>query len=333
MKICFFGFGRRGKTLYGHLASLPDVSVAGIFDPISTYSYPAQYYRDTRTMLAECEPDLVIDASPPKYRFKNILLCNEFMVPIVCEKPLLFSAKELSTLKRVKISVYPAYQLNFDAEIRKFFELAEEGSIRSVTLSQQVNLNASGWKINPAISGGGTLSDNGAHLINLSAKHFGLPHSVFATISMKRQGVDSIADALLWYGNFIVKIGVSWHSPVGKETALTIATDSKSIYFIETNKEKSLRVSFADAEGKWTRRIDEHWYASRGLDRNLKVDPFNKMQRGATRCMLEAIIQDVSTHGKRRSPMAANEFRTALQTSRVIEALYSSVKRARRVSL
>lgn len=332
MKICFLGFGRRGKTLYGHLMSLPNVSVVGVFDPISVDSSPVTQYHNARSMLAKCNPDLVIDASPPKYRFKNILLCNDLKVPLVCEKPLLFSAKEVVALEGVKIPVYPAYQLNFDAEINKFFELASKNKIQNVRLSQQVNLNTKGWRAKRGISGGGVLADNGAHLINLSVKQFGLPVSVFAAVSKREHGIDSIAEAFLWYKGFLVTIGASWHSPVGKETALTINTDSESVRFVETNQSKLLWVSYAKIEGEWTYRVEETWFVARGLDRNIKANPLNKTHKDATLRMLEDILHDISAT-KRRSAMATKEFRVALQTSEVIEALYRSIKKGQPTAL
>lgn len=333
MKICFLGFGRRGKTLYGHLASIKGISVAGIFDPVCEVSYPVKYYADSRTMLSECMPDLVVDAAPPKYRFNNIMLCDEFKVPLICEKPLLFSKKQLGKLKKVKINIYPAYQLNYDGLIQKTFSVANIKDIQSIALAQKVNLKLKGWRSDKRIAGGGALSDNGAHLINLVVKKFGLPRKVFANSVSIKSGVESAIDGLLWYSNFTVKFSANWNSPVGKETRIDITTNIKDVHFIETNQGKSLRTNFSVSNGEWTQQTEESFYESRGLDRDLSKNPFNQSSGDATARMLSIFVDDViSCHG-RRSVLARVGFQAAIETARVIDALYESVSKGRIIEL
>ena len=121
MKICFIGFGRRGKTLYGDLLNIEDVEVVGICDPGASNPFPAKRYASVSMMFKEAHPDLVIDVTPPAYRFDNILLCNKFQIPVICEKPFLFTRQQINRLRKITISVYPGYQFWFDVGIQKAF--------------------------------------------------------------------------------------------------------------------------------------------------------------------------------------------------------------------
>lgn len=325
MRICFIGFGRRGKTLYGELLKIQNNRVSGICDPFEKGDFPAKRYSDASEMLGAEKPDLVIDATPPGNRFHNIILCNEFRIPVICEKPLFFTASQVRRLKTLKISVYPAYQLQFDSMLQKLFSLAEKEKIQSISFSQRVNLKPGGWKLQKNVSQGGALIDNGSHLINLAILKFGMPKAVFAKVARENRGIESEVDCLLFYKNFTCKIHVDWHSPVGKETRIGITSLGCDIHFFETNQVSKLWTASVDNENEWSRRREEYYYERRGLERDMKMNAFNQMSPSATQAMLSEYIHDVRKNFKRnQSAMAKKSLDAALSTAIVIKHLYAS---------
>jgi predicted dehydrogenase len=59
----------------------------------------------------------------------------------------------------------------------------EKKQILKIVACQRVNNIATEWKSKKKNTGGGTLIDNGSHFISLAIHFFGMPSSVYASIT------------------------------------------------------------------------------------------------------------------------------------------------------
>jgi predicted dehydrogenase len=324
MKVCSIGYGRRGKTLIGELAAVTDVEVGGVYDPYEQNVGTLRPYGDVENMLLKERPDIVLDVTPPQFRFENILACEKHGVSLICEKPLLFTKRQDVILGRIKINVYPAYQLEFDTFIGKAFEIAEKLSIHSIELSQRVSLTAQGWRQKREIALGGCLLDNGSHLIQLIVQRYGMPERVSARFHDTEKGIERSASATLVYPHVVCGIHTDWMSPVGKETKITLVGQNQEVSFVGTNEGVRLWQSSVTHRGNWSTRKELHFYERRGLERDIKNNPHNQTNYNPTRRMLSFFVEDVRKRKGTRSAYARSAFKTALLTSRVIHKLYGS---------
>ena len=104
--------------------------------------------------------------------------------------------KDLEELKRFKIKIYPAYQLDYDQYINKAFELIGKSKILEIDASQRVRVQQTGWKDSKRVSGGGTLIDNASHFINIAISKFGLPKRAFSSLSFIENNIEQSCDVI-----------------------------------------------------------------------------------------------------------------------------------------
>ena len=329
MKVCFIGFGRRAKTFIGELAAFSDVEVAAVCDPYEKIGALCPAYDNVQSMLQTERPDVVIDVTPPKFRFENILRCDKAGVPLICEKPLFFSKREEDILRGISISVYPAYQLQFDGSISKAFEIAKKIGIETAELSQRVSVTPLGWRDRKEIGLGGCLLDNGSHLVQLLVHNFGMPANVFSHLQGPKSGVERVASSIIVYPQFICRLHTAWTSPIGKETRIALTGKNEEVCFLETNEGVRLWKSGLTHAGDWSARKEQYIYERRGLERDIRRNPFNQTRHNPTRQMLRAFFDDAKKGASAPSTYAQSLFETALLTSRVIHKLYESGRRGK----
>jgi predicted dehydrogenase len=181
VRVAFIGFGRRGKTLYGSLIKKKNIEVVGVNDLKNTENVKC-FFNDSKEMIRKVLPDLVIIATPPNLHRHYIEICDDLNVPVLCEKPVCNSLTDALSIRKDQ-RIYPAYQFLYDPIINKVFELMEKKQILKIVACQRVNNIATEWKSKKKNTGGGTLIDNGSHFISLAIHFFGMPSSVYASIT------------------------------------------------------------------------------------------------------------------------------------------------------
>lgn len=328
IKVALIGFGRRGKTLFGLLSGMANVSVVGAADPVEVNKNLLNCYKDLRQLVRSEKPDVVIIATPPQIHFQNISLCNELRVPVICEKPVVTTLRDAQLLKRFGIRIYPAYQLEYHPLISKAFEIIKEATVLNIFAAQRVKNHHATGKKKASI---GTLLDNGSHLVQLAVSHFGLPRKVFAEVNFMAGGVERQVDAFLFYKNFSFKIHADWLSAIGKENRLDIFTNTHNIHFQETNQLNMLYRVVALPKNGWTEMVRKDFFIPRGLERSIKTDPLNQIALiDPTQIMLRAFFNDIS---KKSSRFSNEKLSVAVDVTQVIEALYQSSEQRLVVSL
>lgn len=331
-RLAIIGFGRRGRTLYGALQKRTDVRVTAVVDPRRRQLNSCAWYDDVHRLLTERALDAVVIATPPSEQEGVILTCCAAGIPALCEKPVLLSPRGVRMVLRSNSAVYPAYQLAHDHLIQKAFSLmGGRGGVEHAALTQRVRLTRTDWRWQQTTSGGGCLMDNGSHLIHLALRYFSVPKRVFCLSRPQKRVVATSAVAVLQYPTFDTTIHVSWNAAGGKETTIDLYTPRQDVHFRETNQSRALWVERARTRGGWTRLAQSTYYVARGLERDIRRDPFNT--RGETSATDNLLKTWLDTLRWPRSRMWRKEFLLGMDTLHVLKELSRSARRGIPVSL
>jgi predicted dehydrogenase len=144
--------------------------------------YGCSYYTDDMKALS-CEPvDCVIAATPNNMHAKTSINAMSRGKHVICEKPLATSVSEASRMVRAskqnKVKLKVGSNLRYFPNVMKAKKFIDEGKIGDLLFlrgwigNAGSHLNGS-WFSNSEIAGGGTLLDNGHHLIDLSTWFLG----------------------------------------------------------------------------------------------------------------------------------------------------------------
>lgn len=144
---------------------------------------------------------------------------------VLCEKPLGSSTADCDVIAAIVaesgIRFMQSFPKRFDPVNHEIAALLREGAIGRVTLCRVRHGHShafdpafrKGWYVDPELSGGGTLLDEGVHAADFLRWMFGEPRSAFATISSDTFGlpVEDAAAAIFSYdGGLIAEITTSW---------------------------------------------------------------------------------------------------------------------------
>ncbi|MCB1490214.1 MAG: Gfo/Idh/MocA family oxidoreductase [Rhodobiaceae bacterium] len=145
--------------------------------------------------------------------------------PVLCEKPLGPSMADcdavVDIIDRTGIRFMQSFPKRFDPVNHEIAALLRDGAVGRVTLCRVRHGHSHGfdpdfrsaWFVDPALSGGGTLLDEGVHAADFLRWMFGEPESAFATVSSDTFGlpVEDTAAAIFRYGDgMIAEVTTSW---------------------------------------------------------------------------------------------------------------------------
>lgn len=145
--------------------------------------------------------------------------------PVLCEKPLGKSMADCDAIAAIVtgsgIRFMQSFPKRFDPINREIVDLLRSGAIGRVTLCRVRHGHShgfspdfrAGWFVDPALSGGGTLLDEGIHAADFLRWMFGEPETAFAVLSSDTFGlpVEDTAAAIFRYPNgMIAEISTSW---------------------------------------------------------------------------------------------------------------------------
>ena len=132
------------------------VEIVGVADPVESQAralmarvgHEIPYFSNWRTMLREIQADGVLISTPHKDHYPQAKACLEGGMHVLIEKPLVIQpaqAKRLLTLSADSgLALVVAYQRHW---------------------MTQNWLGIGGWRLDPALSGGGMFMDTGSHLV------------------------------------------------------------------------------------------------------------------------------------------------------------------------
>ncbi|MFB3070846.1 MAG: Gfo/Idh/MocA family protein, partial [Nitrospirales bacterium] len=183
MKTVIIGYGYMGQIRKRVVDNLAELQLAGICDP---WILPAQVgvecslYQDFRKAIDDVHPDIVLVCTPNRYSPDVCIYALEQGAHVFCEKP---PGRNLADIQRIIAAekAHPGLKLMFGFNHRHHPAILEAKSIVNagrlgrVIWMRGVYGKSGGrgsefersWRNDPAVSGGGTLIDQGIHMLDL----------------------------------------------------------------------------------------------------------------------------------------------------------------------
>src|SRR5467141_3211524 len=197
----------------------------------------ADWRTSAEALLAEPGLDFVDICAPPSSHAPLIRAALERGLHVLCEKPLVGSPAELEPLVDLAGAkgrvLHTVHNWHHAPIVRRTRELAAEGRIGRVTRVVWETLRTrpaatSGaedrnWRLDPAVAGGGVLTDHGWHVFYVVQRWIGEPPlSVSATLERRRHvswSVEDTASVRVTFAEATAEILLTWASDVRRNWA------------------------------------------------------------------------------------------------------------------
>ncbi|MGH7353094.1 MAG: Gfo/Idh/MocA family protein [Candidatus Rokuibacteriota bacterium] len=188
----------------------------------------ARWYASAEALLGAEDLDFVDICTPPSSHAPLIRAALERGCHVLCEKPLVGSPAELAAVARAAAArrrvLYTVHNWHHAPIVRRADELIREGAIgrptRVVwrTLRTQPAATAGGaddnWRVNPAIAGGGILTDHGWHVFYIVPRWLdATPTAVSATLESRGAtplAVEDTATVRLTFPRATAEVLLTW---------------------------------------------------------------------------------------------------------------------------
>ena len=239
--------GLGNVALHGHLPGWRrrrDVEIVGGTDSrpeqravLVAHAPGARWYETTADLLSEAAVDFVDICTPPTSHAPLIRQALERGIHVLCEKPLVGARDDLAPLARLAVKtgrvLHTVHNWHHAPIVRRTTELIDEGRIGRVnhvvwhtlrTRPAAVGDERGGnWRVDPAVAGGGVLTDHGWHVFYVVQRWIGAPpRSVSATLERRRYtswGVEDTATVRVTYDAATAEILLTWASDVRRNWA------------------------------------------------------------------------------------------------------------------
>lgn len=182
LKVALIGAG--GNMRNAHLPRIEadgSVEIVAVADPVEDQAEllidkagrDIPHYADWRTMLDDTPADAVLISTPHRDHFEQARVCLEHDLHVLVEKPMVIlphHAEQLLELAaergRVLEVAYQRHWMPAFVYARELVASGALGQIRGVVAYvTQDWRGAGGWRLDPALSGGGMFMDTGSHLV------------------------------------------------------------------------------------------------------------------------------------------------------------------------
>ena len=312
-KLAVMLMGAGGNMRNAHLPRIERdgaVQIAAVADPVASQARllmdkagrEIPYFADWRAMLKATDADGVLISTPHRDHYAQARACLSRDLHVLVEKPLVIQpgdAKRLLALaaerERALVVAYQRHWMPHFVYARELVRRGTLGDIRGVVAYvTQHWIGAGGWRLDPALSGGGMFMDTGSHLVASLLWVTGLqPRTVSATFDNAGRAVDVNGALQLQFAN----------GAVG-----TLAS-------IGNARRHDERLAIAGSEGSLTLRL--HQWQVRAMLHN--DEPVDLPKR------IAASSPDAALFGWMRRGLKTYEPPDfALQVSRLTEAAYRS---------
>jgi predicted dehydrogenase len=239
--------GLGNVALHGHLPGWRrrrDVEIVGGTDSrpeqrsvLVAHAPGARWFATAADLLSEAAVDFVDICTPPTSHAALIRQALERGVHVLCEKPLVGALDDLAPLARLAVKtgrvLHTVHNWHHAPIVRRTAELIGEGRIGRVnhvvwhtlrTRPAAVGDERGGnWRVDPAVAGGGVLTDHGWHVFYVVQRWIGAPpRSVSATLERRRyttSGVEDTASVRVMYEGATAEILLTWASDVRRNWA------------------------------------------------------------------------------------------------------------------
>lgn len=188
----------------------------------------ARWYDGAEALFAEAALDFVDICTPPSSHGSLVRSALERGLHVLCEKPLVGSVAELTALADLAVAsrrvLYTVHNWHHAPIVRRTAELVHQGAIgrvsgvtwrtlrtRPATTEDRRNGN---WRLDPAVGGGGVLTDHGWHVSYILQSWIGeLPTSVSARLQTRRHtgfAVEDTAEVRVTFPRATADVLLTW---------------------------------------------------------------------------------------------------------------------------
>jgi len=236
------------KRVLPAIAAEPRCRIEAVCDVVqkraeeSAARYGARYYTDFSEALEDPDIEAVYISTPVFLHSPQAIEALGAAKHVLVEKPAALSYKEARRLvkaaENAKGKCAVAYFRRFYPRYNMAQRMLERGEFGQVVLIRMTYFSwfnpkesdPKYWRVTPAKSGGGVLSDMGAHMFDVMVGLFGLPESVFAkieTLTHSYKAEDSSV-LIMNYANGMQAIGsFHWNSRTWSHEFEVIGTEAK----------------------------------------------------------------------------------------------------------
>lgn len=218
-----------------------DVALSGVWDadPSLAQDFAARHGIEVATdrdaLLAVSDAAAICSATGDHVDLVRAVAARG--LPVLCEKPLGASRAQCDAIASIVavsgIRFMQSFPKRFDPVNHEIAALLRDGAIGKVTMCRIRHGHShgldpafrKGWYVDPTLSGGGTLLDEGVHAADFLRWMFGEPETAFAVISSDTFGLpveDTAAAIFRFPSGMIAEVATSW--------AFTAADTSIEIY-------------------------------------------------------------------------------------------------------
>jgi predicted dehydrogenase len=212
-------------------ARRPDVVIAGVTDARPDRRAIAEaagvpWYGSAEVLLAEADLDFVDICTPPSSHGALIRAALDRDLHVLCEKPLVASLGELTALAGLAASskrvLHTVHNWHHAPIVRRTAELVRAGTIGRVSRVVWQTLrtrpaaaqDGSNWRLDPAVGGGGVLTDHGWHVSYILQSWVGEPPAtVSARLETRRHTgfpVEDTAEVHVTFPSATADILLTW---------------------------------------------------------------------------------------------------------------------------
>jgi predicted dehydrogenase len=214
--------------------------IVAVVDPVPACQAQAQallpgvrYYARLETMLEREELDFLDICTPPAMHDQIIMHACRRGLHVLCEKPLTVSGDALQQIvtaaTAADVLIFPVHNWKYAPLFQALKRLLDTGDIGTPTYVELTTLRTkpagtSGWRVDPAIAGGGILMDHGWHAFYLLMFLLGeTPQTIAARLEKRRWqqvAVEDTATCDVTFPHARARIHLTWAASQRRNTGV-----------------------------------------------------------------------------------------------------------------
>jgi predicted dehydrogenase len=321
------GLGKVALEVHAPAWARHDVAIVAVSDTdparraVSAAALPAARWYDSADELLTREPlDFVDICTPPSTHAPLACRALDGGLHVFCEKPLVIGGDELDRIsaraeasRRVVHTVHNWHHAPIIARATELVRAREIGHVTRVvwhTLRTQAagahNGIGSNWRLDPALAGGGILTDHGWHAFYLLGSWITeTPTLLSARLERRRPGASLVEDTAtvhLTFPDATAEIFLTWAADRRDNVAELIGTDGRITLQAET-----LTLERAGDVRRWTcapalsnGSVHPDWFdpeIAQFLDAVTRTPPSSNLAEARMCGVLESLARESSRRG------------------------------------
>ena len=332
MRVAVVGIGKMGLLHAGIMNGLEGVELCAISDSSKFLTGFVKtmkglpVYADFKRMLDEEKPDIAVLTTPVFLHVPMAMECVKREIPFFLEKPLCLHAKDAADLVRKvdeqNLPTMVGYMMRYVETFSRAKEMIDScilGDIINFTATiyvSQLFKTGKGWRYNKQESGGGVVTGQATHVIDLLQWYFGNVKNISAnTRSFYSKKVEDFAHVFFDFDNGVSGwMDSSWSMRHHRllETEISINARNGNLLVNDDCINLYLDTPGNGYEAGWT-------YIKRpDLFKGVEID------LGGTHFSL----QDIAfIDALRQNKKVASDLKNAFEVQRIVDAIYDSANK------